>query len=234
METSAVLALARAATSGKTPARGVLESREDAFAAIYEKRLWGKGESASGPGSHKDNALGAIQAVSEVLKSTGARALLDVGCGDLNWLPLALAASSAAAEALEVDAIDITPAACDRPPAGVSFRVHDIVSCVPSRAYDVVLCRQCLNHMQAADARAALSNIRASGSHWLLATTYAQGDNVRLPGAEAGVAYRQFNLSAPPFDLGPPERLFDDEYDAAERVRNPMTLGLWRLPSQMT
>ena len=66
----------------------------------------------------------------------------------------------------------------------------------------------------------------------MLATTYPRGCNASLPAAEAGVSYRQYDLGAPPFtDVlgGEPTQLFDDEYDVAERDRNPMALGLWRL-----
>ena len=51
MERSAIIALAKASVAGSAVQAGVLEDRRSAFERIYEKRLWGRGESASGPGS---------------------------------------------------------------------------------------------------------------------------------------------------------------------------------------
>ena len=226
MDSSAILAIAKASVTGSAVHAGVLEERREAFDHIYEKKLWGKGESASGEGSWKANAVGAVVAVTDAIQQTQAGSLLDCGCGDLNWIRGALQGMR-----IDVLAVDITPAACSTPPSEIAFQTLDIVTEVPA-AHDLVLCRQCLNHMCVSDAVAALHNIRASGSKWLLVTHYTRGSNASLPGREAGVTYRAYNLAEAPFTdalVGEPMLLYDDEYNTAAKEQNPMSLALWRL-----
>jgi SAM-dependent methyltransferase len=231
-----VLALAQAAARGAALPAGVLEDRATAFRRVYEESLWSKGESRSGPGSTQEHARGALIAVRAVLQKTQARTLLDVGCGDLNWLgPLVAEHAERAAaggEAVRFAAVDIVDTAfaeaAQRYPS-CSFAVIDVVTAVPPQA-DVVLCRQCLNHMSASDALSAIANIRASGAAYLLASHYPDAHNDAAATA-AGITYRQHNLAASPFDAampGPPLETFEDEYDA-QQAATPMCLALWRL-----
>ena len=110
--------------------------------------------------------------------------------------------------------------------------VHDIVEEIPSKSYDLVICRQCLNHMTLADALRAVQNIHASGSTFLLATSYSRsGDNSLFQGREGGISYRPFNLARPPFDKVLTQAAvaeYEDEYDEEARKTNPMILALWK------
>ena len=164
---SRALALARAATGlAPLPPGALADSRAAAFDSIHQGRQWGsKGASTSGPGSEVGNAAGAILALIEALHHTGAKSLLDVGCGDFHWLGHTLSQSSALPQQLSIAAVDISPTALNtarqRHPT-VAFAELDIVLQRPAAAYDLVLCRQCLNHMTPANVRSALANIAAS------------------------------------------------------------------------
>ena len=133
---------------------------------------------------------------------------------------------------------DIAPSAIESAKAkhpNIHFMLLDVVTQVPPES-DLVICRQCLNHMSSNDAITALRNIAASGCRWLLASHYPQGANDPAEATAAGVSYREYNLIAPPFDQSPlasksPEALLEDEYDP-ERLKsggNSMCLALWRL-----
>ena len=233
MDQQAILAMCRAKTSGSSIATGVLEDRATAFSLIYQRRLWGTGESASGPGSSVANAQGAARAVAEVVRSNGVKSLIDVGCGDLNWLGPELASFPL----LHVTAIDIAAAAyasasADPRYAAVAFRAHDVVASPLPVAAELLLCRQCLNHMSAEDAVRALRHIAQSGARLLLLSHYARGDN-SAEMLTVGVKYRSWNLQQPPFSdlLPPPEKCFEDEYNVNEEQR-PMVLALYRLGLQ--
>ena len=92
--------------------------------------------------------------------------------------------------------------------------------------------------MSAEHALAALRNIVASGSRFLLASHYPHASNEDIDVVAAvSTSYRCYNLTAKPFDkqLGEPELIFEDEYDTQRRNaagggrRNAMHLALWRL-----
>lgn len=242
-ELERILAIAKHRTTGLPCAPGTLESnRTDAFAKIYRDHLWGSA-SKSGPGSTVEAAAGAVIALKQAMLHTCARSLLDVGCGDFGWLGTALPslrAEGAIGELVEVRAIDIV----EEPFAGarsrfpdVKFAVLDVVTSIPpgtEHRPELVLCRQCLNHMSLADAQAALTHIMKSGATFLLASTYDEApSNAQVDSAAVGsTAYREWSLDAPPFDTilgGPPEAKWLDEYSDARRHANPMQLALWRL-----
>jgi hypothetical protein len=89
---------------------------------------------------------------------------------------------------------------------------------------DLVLCRDCLVHLSYAHTLCALNNIRASGSKYLLTTTYSGRDrNSDVPTG----SWRPIDLQLPPFQLPAPIRLIDEECPL-EGFRDKR-LGLWRV-----
>ncbi len=241
MDLDRVLAIARHKQGGAALPPGALEAdRASAFRSIYRERLWGSGgESASGPGSAVAAAAGAVEALLQAVERVGARSVLDVGCGDFNWLGPVLPRLAERGVERVVGCDIVAEAFADarsRHPS-VSFEELDVVTQRPGRASDLVVCRQCLNHMSPPDALRALSNLAASGCGHLLATTYdadADADGQLGGGLGEGTRYRCYNLSRPPFRaaLGDALASWDDEYDPNRRAAggNPMRLALWRLP----
>jgi len=55
------------------------------FCDIYRQRLWGDGESVSGPGSGLERTSAFRDDLAVLLNEFGVRSLLDAGCGDFNW-----------------------------------------------------------------------------------------------------------------------------------------------------
>jgi hypothetical protein len=106
--------------------------------------------------------------------------------------------------------------------AAISFVRLDIRrSALP--AVDVVFCRDLLIHLSNADAAWALGNVAASGSRYLVTTTF--------PGLAANAdiltgRYRPINLERPPFSLPPPLRL---EAEHSLPAFPDRSLGVWRI-----
>ena len=67
---------------------------EKRFSGVYEQRLWGSRESASGPGSERaaPTVLLALHVLDTVIREHGIRSMADIPCGDFNWMPELLAA----------------------------------------------------------------------------------------------------------------------------------------------
>jgi len=105
---------------------------------------------------------------------------------------------------------------------GRKFLVCDGLKEVPPRA-DLIFCRDLLIHLSYADAARLLRGFVASGSEWLLTTSYRGRENRDEP---TGGFYR-INLEGPPFGWRVPERWLSDEGER-EGTRGKI-LGLWRL-----
>lgn len=93
----------------------------------------------------------------KVVKDYGIRTIADIGAGDLNWIPLVKWQSE-----IEYTAYDLVP-------RHDSVKKFDIVQEIPP-AVDMLMAVWVLNHFPEAHARAAMNNLLASGSKYLLLT----------------------------------------------------------------
>jgi SAM-dependent methyltransferase len=192
------------------------------FERIYRRNGWNGVESRSGPGSGPAATARVAEAIVELVRRHGVRSVLDVGCGDGYWMP----------ELPGYLGIDPAPSAIrtarSRHPER-AYLVGDIRDPGPWRkAYDLVLSRDAMQHLPLHVVADVLAAIRATGSRWLLASTYHPGRNVDIrPGG-----YYEPDLEAAPFSLGPPDEMVFDGWDYGKPgvVRDPRKyLGLWWL-----
>jgi hypothetical protein len=192
------------------------------FDAIYQQNTWAGTETRSGPGSGTAATRLVSAALVELVAYLGVESVVDAACGEGLWQPelpgyLGLDVSGEAV----AWARELHP--------GRTYRQHDVrVSC--PRA-DLVLCRDAMQHLSLPDGLAMLEAIVASGSRWLLASTYVAGTNREIA---TGDAYAP-NLEAQPFNLPPAQLLLHDGYGYDEatwrQLRDPAKcLGLWAMP----
>lgn len=204
------------------------ERRAARFHDVYQRRLWGAGTSdspVSGPGSTLAWSANARAALADVLADFAIGSLLDAPCGDRTWI-VAVDLSS-----VRYTGVDIVPElvaahrARHRDDPRLAFEVMDVVTTVPA-AHDLILCRHLLNHLCAGDVLRALANFSASGSRWLLTTTFiGSGQGVLHPDASPETSV-PINLLEPPYVLPDPVRLYREGGHARDR----QFLGLWQLP----
>ena len=196
------------------------------FTTIYRSAGWGKDlATASGPGSTLEQTVVIRSALPALLTQLGAQSLLDVPCGDLFWM------KECDLGAVEYIGMDLVPAmvAENTKQFGTprrTFLVGDIVRDDLPPA-DVILCRDCLVHLTFDDARAALQNLRRSGSKYLLTTTFTDrtsNRDIHSPGE-----WRPLNLEQGPFFLPTPLELINEECPAANGKFADKSLGLWPL-----
>lgn len=79
-------------------------------------------------------------------------------------------------------------------------------------------------HLCLADAQAALENIRASGSTYLLTTTFPGRRNSEIATGQ----WRPINLEAEPFEFPPPLQLFN-EGCVEPPGYSDKSMGLWHI-----
>jgi len=56
------------------------------FTDVYEQNLWGGNESKSGTGSEGSFAEQKINLIQDIIKEYDIQSIIDIGCGDLNWM----------------------------------------------------------------------------------------------------------------------------------------------------
>jgi SAM-dependent methyltransferase len=197
---------------------------ESAFREAYRANAWGDPESVSGPGSGIARTAAFRDEIPPLLRDLHATSMLDVGCGDFNWMRLV---------DLPVErylGIDIVPELVEQNRRHAdrkhAFMLADFTRAELPRT-DVILCRDCLVHFAFADVWAALANFARSGSRWLLTTTFVDPGRVNADIATGD--WRPLNLQLPPFNFPAPERMIDERCLHTGGIYVDKRLALWRL-----
>jgi SAM-dependent methyltransferase len=188
-----------------------MTKREEIFGRIYESDAWrdpraGEAESRSGPGSEVARTELLRRRLTKLLLELQVKTVLDVPCGDFNWMRLT-----------ELPGIDYLGADIVRPmiarnreryaQAGREFMALDMVRDPLPRA-DLILCRDGWVHLSFVDTARALENMLGSGAEYLLATTFtahARNRDIATGG------WRRINLQRTPYCFPPPLQTIGDE-----------------------
>lgn len=188
-------------------------SMEETFTSIYRSNGWGGRESLSGSGSDMVETKAIRKALPKLFKKYKVKTLLDLPCGDFNWMEHVDRSYLRLYDGADV----VTELLNDnrRKWPDIGWYHIDITKTWPPE-YDMILCRDLLGHFSNEDVEKALDNIIKSGSKYLLSTTFpAALSNVDI---ETG-SWRPINLE---LLLGEPLELIDEDYSGKK-------LGLWNL-----
>ena len=207
----------------KTYNKDSFKLKENAFEKIYDGNVWNSGESKSGCGSEIASTIKIRKALPYIFEKYNIKTFLDVPCGDFNWMK-------------EVDKTgicyiggDIVERVVDRNNTlfgteNVLFRkidiTKDVLPCV-----DMIFCKDCLQHLSFESIHKALKNFVASGSAYLLTTSYSFSlkNHDILDGD-----YRALNLFKAPFNL-PGSYLYRVREVAKSGVELDKCMYLWKL-----
>lgn len=195
-------------------------SPEEVFTKYYEDHLWTSEESVSGRGSTVDVTEELRSALPSLLADLEVSTLLDVPCGDFNWM------SQVDLGDIEYIGGEIVPALVEENSArygqaGRRFCVIDLMENDLPQA-DAILVRDCLIHLDFAAIERVLRNIARSDVTWLLASDYPLlQKNVD---SSIGPA-TPVSLSLPPFALGPKTAEIAD----AMMPNGLKTLAVWNV-----
>jgi len=172
------------------------------FATIYYQGLWGTRESRSGAGSVRDSLWVMIAgvAIAEVVRDHGIRSISDIPCGDFNWMPDVLA-TLGDVRYVGFDIVNSVVRRNRKRRPDVEFHALDITADVPP-ATDLIFCKDLMNHLSDPDVRRAITNMRRSGSKFLLASNNCVDENVPLSQSRGGS--RLIDITAPPFNYPRP------------------------------
>jgi hypothetical protein len=212
--------LSRLVASIRTP----LDVRKR-FTDVYRGNAFGGTVSRSGGGSDLQQTAALRVELPGLLRALGVRTLLDAPCGDLYWISMV---------ELGIDkyiGVDIVEELVESnrlrfPGPSREFRCLDLINDPLPRA-DLILCRDCLVHLNFAQALRVLQNFRRSGATYLLTTTFLRRSrNADLVGNDL---WRTLNLELAPFRFPAPLRVLDEKCTEGDGNYADKSLGLWRL-----
>ncbi|MDZ7844335.1 MAG: class I SAM-dependent methyltransferase [Anaerolineales bacterium] len=196
----------------------------DVFGAIYRRNSWGGYSSVSGRGSGLDQTRRLIRLLPALFRTYDITTVLDLPCGDFHWMQHVDRRGVCYAGADIVPELVAANHARHAAP-GTEFRCLDLLR-DPLPEVDLVVCRDCLVHLPLGDVSRALANVRASGSRYLLTTTFTGGRiNVDI---ETG-GWRPLDLQRPPFHLPPPLRVLREGCTEFGGSYADKSLGLWKV-----
>jgi hypothetical protein len=200
------------------------QPKDRIFREIYERNGWAGAESVSGQGSDDVQTRRIREELPRLWERRGVRHLVDAPCGDFRWMRT-IVQHLEGYTGLDIVEPLIAGNARTHGTDRVRFAVADVIR-DPLPAADMILCRDCLVHLSFDDVRAALANMRRSGTGYLLTTTFpAVTKNRNIATGD----WRPLNLRLPPFDFPEPVELINEECTEFGGRYADKSLGLWRL-----
>lgn len=193
------------------------------FDKFYREHSWCGRESVSGPGSDCAQTKVITLEIPKLLAALGVKSVLDIPCGDFNWM-----------QRVDLSGIDYTGAdivadlvAANEAQYGsatICFRhLNLFTDSLPQ--VDLVLCRDCLVHLPFADIFRALGNICRSGTNYILTTTFTgDRDNQDILMGD----WRPLNLERPPFSFPTPAHLIVEGCSECDGQFADKALALWK------
>lgn len=178
---------------------------EKVFTRIYAKKGWGKSASASGPGSSVTRTAVVRSQLTKLLTELGVTSILDIPCGDFNWMRFT------ELPGIEYTGADIVAPLVERnrllyAGPGRTFLQIDML-CGPIPRSDLILCRDGLVHLSFFDIAQALSRLAQSGATYLLTTSFSALDqNEDVVTGD----WRSLNLNLAPFYFPAPLETLSD------------------------
>lgn len=169
---------------------------KETFTKIYTDNLWASVESKSGSGSELGNTEVLRQELLLLLKKYKIQSMLDIPCGDFNWMKevdlskVAYIGADIVEQLIESNNIKYT----DK-----TFSVLNLIEDDLPKV-DLVFVRDCLGHLSNDNVLKALENIKRSGSKYLLATSFTKWS--QNPDIVDG-GWKCINLMIAPFYMNP-------------------------------
>jgi hypothetical protein len=168
------------------------------FTRIYLNNSWGGLESLSGGGSDSDQTHQLKLQLPIILKDLGVETLLDLPCGDLNWM------SGVDLGSISYTGADIVPHLISDLQSRFEGSYKKFVCLDATREnpgmYDAIFSRDMLVHLSYSDIVRTLSMFKKSGSKYLLMTHFT-GPRIfvdpEIP------SWQPINFTAEPFSFPP-------------------------------
>lgn len=213
---------------GKNSVKNTFELK-DKFTDIYNNNLFAGRKSRSGEGSDDIQTAVIRREIPRLIKDYNIQTFLDAPCGDWYWM------SQTALNAEKYIGVDIVQPLIDRNnhlygSESTIFECLNLTTDTISRV-DLIFSRDCLVHLAYDDAFRVLKNFKASGSKYLLTTTFTdrQHNLDHIDDSNFGVFWQPLNLQRAPFNFPAPIALINEGCTEGKNAFTDKCLGLWLL-----
>ncbi len=191
------------------------------FETIYNENHWGDGQSRSGTGSNIQNTEKVVEIVTQIITSLKINTMLDIPCGDFNWMK-------------RVELTNVNYVGCDIVDKVVSlnqekystetinFRTQNILE--PLTKVDLIFVRDCLVHFSYDHIKLAIESIKKSGSTYLATTSFPMHNNHDIITGD----WRPVNLQSAPFNFPTPLFIHRENCLEDERYADK-SLAVWKI-----
>ena len=179
---------------------------QDFFSHMYETRLWGSDESASGPGSTLEYTENIRKELPLLFRDLGVKSILHAPCGDYHWFRYVDRDSSVRYQGADIVEALIKKNRTAYGNQNTSFSALDIRTDRLPKS-DLWLCRDALFHFSNMDIFLTIKNFLDSDIPYLLTSSHTDCEkNIDIPTG----SFRLLNLEKAPFSFCKPERTIDD------------------------
>lgn len=201
-------------------------SPQEVFERIYRKRNWNilSSESVSGEGSTLAQTATLAKELPLLLRNLKISTLLDIPCGDFNWMQyldmngIQYIGGDIVAEIVEQNERKFGSAS--RQFLQLDLLADSLPSC------DLIFCRDCLVHLSFDDIKKALSNVRQSNARFFAATHF-HNEEVNTDIVTGG--WRPLNLFLEPFNFQAPIAEINEQCSELGTVFKDKCMVFWRI-----
>jgi len=199
------------------------------FSGVYEKNLFFGSESRSGRGSDSDQTKVISGQLPLVLSKLGVSTLLDLPCGDLNWM------RNVSLGGVSYTGADIVPELIQKLTKEFANSDRRFISLNAAsdplpEAFDAIFCRDLLVHLSTKDIFSTLKNFKSSGSTFLLTTHFTDPRKYKnLPFVSISVGWRPINFTLKPFHFPQPEIIINEGCTESGGSFSDKSIAVWRL-----
>ena len=195
------------------------------FEDIYKNNGFEGTESRSGGGSSLFQTRIIREEIPKLLNELGIKYVLDVPCGDWHWMRhlnltnIHYTGGDIVSMIVDKNNKDYSNESC-------KFDYINIIT-GPLPKADLILCRDCLVHLNFIDGLAAIKQFQNSGAKWLLTTTFTERDeNIDL---HEGAIWRPLNLEKPPYNFRKADKYINEGCTEGSGLFGDKCLGLWQI-----
>ncbi len=218
------LALYRAYRAWKV-AKFKNKSAKEVFTEIYNTNYWKSSESISGEGSEMKQVAVLIQELNQLIKNKQIKTLLDIPCGDFNWMRKVDLSNVEYYGADIVESLIKKNIEENKESQNLRFEVLDLMKDdLPKN--DLIIVRDCLVHLSYDDIFKSIENIKKSGSKYLFTTTYpSHKTNFDIVTGD----WRRLNLLEKPFNFPKPILIINENCTEGNGEFSDKSMLLWEI-----
>lgn len=206
------------------------KSGKEIFTQIARDNFWTASESVSGIGSSLAQTQEIVRQLPLVFNQFGIQSMLDIPCGDFNWMKTVdlsgvdYHGGDIVAEIIEKN--QQTYQKRDTLGGGsVRFSQLNLLQGELPKA-DLIFCRDCLVHFSFADISCAIANMKKSGAIYLMTTHFPEEEtNLDIPTG----GWRPLNLLRAPFHFPEPVFILNEKCTEMDGAFSDKSLALWKL-----